>query len=150
MTFYKRLATQGAIGYTAAPGTYATIMAAPTVWMLTHMQLSVEYYIVIATIFWLAGLYVVDRALPEFETHDPSEIVLDEATSFAWVFLAIVPNFAQLCLGFVLFRLFDIYKPLGIASIEHTPGALPIMLDDLLAALYSCIVLHACIYSGLI
>jgi phosphatidylglycerophosphatase A len=146
MTFYKRLATQGNVGYTAAPGTYATVMAIPTVWVLTHMHLPLPCYITVASILWIAAWYVVNRALPEFTATDPSEIVLDEALSFTFVFVGIVPSLMQLCIGFVLFRLFDIYKPLGIAYIEQIEGAWGIMLDDLFAAVLSCACLHLLIY----
>jgi phosphatidylglycerophosphatase A len=149
MTLYKRLATQGAIGYTAAPGTFATVMAIPTVWVLTHMHLSLAYYLLIAVLLWAGAWYVIDRALPEFTDEDPSEIVLDEAMSFAFVFVGIVPTLMHLCIGFVLFRLFDIYKPFGIKHIEQIGGAWGIMLDDLLAALASCVCLHLLINVGM-
>lgn len=149
MTFYKRLATQGNVGYTAAPGTYATVMAIPTVWVLTHMQLALPYYIAIASALWMAAWYVVNRALPEFNDADPAEIVLDEALSFTFVFVGIVPSLMHLCIGFALFRVFDIYKPFGIAHLEQIGGAWGIMLDDLIAALLSCACLHLMIYAGI-
>lgn len=149
MTFYKRLATQGAIGYTAAPGTYATVMALPMVWVLAHMQLPMLYYLAIACLLWLAAWHVVERALPEFADHDPSQIVLDEAFGFLFVFVGIAPSLMQLAIGFVLFRLFDIYKPVGIADLEQIGGAWGIMLDDLAAALLSCACLHFMIYAGI-
>ena len=45
-------------------------------------------------------------------------------------------------LGFGLFRLFDIFKPLGIKRIQHTGKGLGVMIDDVLAAFYSAITLH--------
>lgn len=149
MTFYKRLATQGAVGYTAAPGTFATVMAIPTVWALTHMQLTLPCYVAIASALWIAAWYVIERALPEFADGDPAEIVLDEAFSFAFVFVGIVPSLTQLAIGFALFRIFDIYKPFGIARAEKINGACGIMLDDLIAALLSCACLHLLVYAGI-
>ena len=48
--------------------------------------------------------------------------------------------------GFVLFRLFDIFKPFGISKLQNLPGGLGCVADDLAAALASCIVLHLLLY----
>jgi len=47
-----------------------------------------------------------------------------------------------LLLGFILFRLFDIFKPLGIKKIQHVGQGLGVMIDDVLAALYGAIILN--------
>ncbi|MBI4652576.1 phosphatidylglycerophosphatase A, partial [Candidatus Desantisbacteria bacterium] len=48
--------------------------------------------------------------------------------------------------GFVLFRIFDIIKPLPINKIESLPGAHGVMLDDAAAGIYACLVLHGYIF----
>jgi phosphatidylglycerophosphatase A len=46
----------------------------------------------------------------------------------------------------MFFRLFDIYKPLGITYVERLGGATGIMLDDVVAALYANMLLHGLLY----
>ena len=48
--------------------------------------------------------------------------------------------------AFIMFRFFDIYKPLGIRKIEELPGAFGVLFDDVVAGVYSWIV----VYSGLV
>jgi len=54
----------------------------------------------------------------------------------------------NILIGFVLFRLFDIYKPLGIKKLEAIPKGWGVMLDDVLAGIYSNIVLQIYLYIG--
>ena len=48
--------------------------------------------------------------------------------------------------GFMLFRLFDIFKPLGISKLQNFPGGLGCVIDDVAAAAASCAVLHLVLY----
>src|SRR5690606_22713053 len=79
---------------------------------------------------------------------DPSEVNLDEFASVPLVFiglrdvLAVGPMWFVLLLGFVLFRFFDIAKPLGIRRLQRFIGGMGVLLDDVAAALASCVVLH--------
>lgn len=149
MNRYKQMATQGALGYSTAPGTYATLWTMPLVWWMTHMGLAWYYYLMLSSVLWLLATYVVARALSEFQDADPAEIVLDEMTSFPFVFLGLIPSYKDFFCGFVLFRLLDIYKPCGIKRLEAIGGAWGIMLDDLCAAVCSCVLLHVVHYLGL-
>jgi phosphatidylglycerophosphatase A len=80
---------------------------------------------------------------------DPGEVNLDEFIVMPLVFLgwqagppAAWPAWAVLGLGFGLFRLFDILKPLGIARLQRWPGGWGIVADDFAAALAACACLH--------
>lgn len=79
--------------------------------------------------------------------HDASKIVIDE-TLGVWITLLCVPfTWVNVLLAFVLFRFFDILKPLGIRAIDdnmHTPFS--VMLDDIVAGIYAAIVLQIIIY----
>lgn len=131
----KGIATQGAIGYTQAPGTVATIMSIPLLYFLKHLHMSQSLYLAISMIGLCCGLMIVHKALPYFNESDPSEIVIDEMIGFLFVFIAVDWHWITLLLGFVLFRLIDIYKPFGISFIERLHGAWGIMLDDVAAGL---------------
>jgi len=85
---------------------------------------------------------------------DPREVVADELAGQALTFLA-VPFFitAEIstrqilittALGFLFFRLFDIFKPWPIRKLEKLPAGWGVLTDDLLAGVFAAIVLLVC------
>lgn len=73
---------------------------------------------------------------------DNYRVVIDEVAGM-WISILFVPfSVPVLIAGFVLFRLFDIWKPLFIKKIEKLPGGTGVMLDDVIAGIYACAVLH--------
>lgn len=140
--FLRNVATQGAVGYGQAPGTVATLMMIPLIYFLGSLQLTHLQYIGIALGFITFGWFVAWHALPFFQEHDPSMIVIDEAVAFIALFCFLPVNIYTIIFGFILFRLFDIYKPLGISYIEELPRVAGIMCDDLAAAALANIVLQ--------
>jgi phosphatidylglycerophosphatase A len=92
---------------------------------------------VLAALLGAAGVLVCDRYMQRFgRADDPSEIVLDEVAG-QWLTVAFLGlGVAPYLLGFVLFRLFDIWKPWPVSwADQRLPGGLGVMADDLLAAL---------------
>jgi len=83
---------------------------------------------------------------------DPSRMVIDEFAGQAVVFFFIPfsgyfnHDIPLLLAGFILFRIFDITKPLAIKRLQHFPSGFGILLDDLLAGFYALI----CLYAGII
>jgi phosphatidylglycerophosphatase A len=79
---------------------------------------------------------------------DPGCIVLDEFVAMPLCFLgwqklaAIVPVYWVWILGLFLFRLLDIFKPLGIRWLQELPGGWGVVVDDLAAAMGACLLLH--------
>ena len=73
---------------------------------------------------------------------DPSRVVVDEMVG-VWIALLAAPsgNVWYALGAFALFRLFDIFKPLGIRRMESFPGGFGVMMDDILAGIYSFVVL---------
>jgi phosphatidylglycerophosphatase A len=73
---------------------------------------------------------------------DPARVVVDEMVG-VWIPLLAVSdgNLYYALLSFILFRLFDIFKPLGIRKMESFKGGVGIMMDDILAGIYSLILL---------
>jgi len=77
---------------------------------------------------------------------DPSKVVVDELIG-VWVAVLWIPAETQwLILGFILFRFFDIAKPLGIRQLEKIKGGWGVMLDDVGAGIYANIVLQVIVY----
>ncbi len=93
-------------------------------------------------LFALVGVKASDALIPEWGK-DPKQVVVDEMVG-VWIALLGMPlgNIYYLLAGFVLFRFFDIAKPLGIREVEKIGGGWGIMLDDVLAGVYANIVLQ--------
>lgn len=86
---------------------------------------------------WACG--VAGRALG---VHDHGGIVWDEVAAFLMVLPFAPPSLLGFVLAFALFRLFDIWKPFPIGWLDsRVPGGFGVMLDDVLAAGYSILVL---------
>lgn len=137
------------------PGTMGAILAT-VIWyilsfMLTTTQLAVTTLVLIILFTWL-GTWATKKLQP-YWGDDPSRVVVDEMVG-VWIPLllagdpAMKPWWALTAL--VLFRLFDIIKPFGIRSLDNRKGAIWVMLDDVLAGVYSAIVMAViiCIYNG--
>lgn len=94
-------------------------------------------------VFTIAGTWAVRRLSP-FWGSDPQKVVIDEMVG-VWVPLFAVPasDIWLALASFVLFRLFDILKPLGIRTLDRRKGAFYVMADDILAGVYSLIIIVA-------
>lgn len=148
---WLNLATLGPIGYLPAPGTMATLVTLLLVYALHVLHLSVTYYGFIVALLTIIGSFIITRALALLDRHDdPSEIVFDELLGTLLVFLAVPLNMNTVIIGFFLFRFLDITKILGISSCELLLGAWGIILDDLLAAIMTNIVLQLLVAYSLI
>ena len=94
-------------------------------------------------VFTIAGTWAVRRLSP-FWGSDPQKVVIDEMVG-VWVPLLAVPasDIWLALASFVLFRLFDILKPLDIRTLDRRKGAFYVMADDILAGVYSLIIIVA-------
>lgn len=89
---------------------------------------------------FFAGVWLSSRAENEFG-HDGGPIVIDELIG-QWITLIAVPHtYTGFVVGFFLFRLLDIWKPLGIRSSQKAPAGWGVMLDDLLAGILGAVIL---------
>ncbi len=109
------------------------------------------FMISVSLILFIAGWVATSRIEKKTGTHDLSLIVIDEVAA-VWMLATCMPiivyhlNWALA--AFVIFRIFDISKPWPIRWADRrVKGAWGVMLDDLLAALYSCIVLFFALMS---
>lgn len=86
----------------------------------------------------LAGVWASDRATVLFNDKDPSQAVVDEVMGQLLVFLFIpfTLSWGLILAGFLLFRLFDIWKPYPIDSLQSLPAGIGVCADDLLAGVY--------------
>ena len=128
-----------------APGTIGTLAAIPLYLLLAKLPL-IGYAIVVLLSF-MVGCWLCGEAAKQLGVHDFGGIVWDEFVGY-WITMFAAPaGWLWIALGFVLFRLFDIWKPWPIRTADkQVQGGLGIMLDDVLAGLYAWLCLQALAY----
>lgn len=124
-----------------APGTMGTLAAIPLAVALKLLPVPVFWPLLL--VFFLLGVHLCEVTSRRLGQHDPGGIVWDEMVAY-WLTVAFVPlHWAWLLAAFVLFRVFDIFKPWPIRWVEKRfGGGLGIMLDDIVAALYAMLLLQ--------
>lgn len=125
-----------------APGTFGTLAAIPL--YLVMQPLDLLGYLLLTAAFFVLGIWLSNQAIKVFNRDDPSEVVWDEVVGFLVTMIAAPAGWQWLLLGFVLFRIFDIWKPWPVSLADRKlHGGLGIMLDDVIAGIYALIVLQA-------
>ena len=131
-----------------APGTAGTLVAVP-LWVALSW-LSPAYYAIALLILILFGIWVCGRSAKLLGLHDCPGIVFDEIAGFLVAAAPLLPAlglssgplWAWLLGAFVLFRIFDVWKPWPIRQLDaKVHGGFGIMLDDLVAGAYAAIIL---------
>lgn len=94
--------------------------------------------LIVFLLFCLLGIWAASRATKLFRHKDPSQAVVDEVIGQLIVFLFIPFNSSWFFVlsGFLLFRLFDIWKPYPIDSLQNLPTGIGVCADDILAGVY--------------
>ncbi|MCA8869946.1 MAG: phosphatidylglycerophosphatase A [Rhodobacteraceae bacterium] len=137
-----------------APGTLGSLVALPLAWLLHYLggfpALGLASLAIFLLGWWATASYTRGR-----DNHDPGEVVIDEVVG-QWIALwplslglwlmgadpAVFPYPGWIG-GFLLFRLFDIWKPWPVSWADRQPTAFGVMLDDVLAGLMAAICLAA-------
>ena len=148
---YKTLATGFGSGYSPnAPGTMGALVGCLLLWgaNILVMDAPIEFHLILAIVIvitTLLGAFVTRQLEPEWG-EDPSKVVIDEIVG-VWITLLFIPiTGPNLLIGFCLFRLFDIWKPLGIRRLEAIPNGWGVMLDDVAAGIYANLCLQLGIF----
>ena len=131
-----------------APGTAATAAGIGFIYLL-HVPL----FIYICIILVLLGLSIPACSYVENQLNqkDPGILVIDEVVGVMIALCGLPLTWPVAIVGFFLFRAFDMFKIYPINRLEALPGGWGIMLDDVMAGLYTNIVLQIAIrYAGLI
>jgi phosphatidylglycerophosphatase A len=90
----------------------------------------------------LVGVATASSAAKHLRKKDPQNVVIDEVSGQLVAYFGIgsgSPNWKYLLLGFILFRVFDIWKPFPARQAESLPGGLGIMADDWIAGIYAAL-----------
>ena len=119
-----------------APGTFGTLAALPVVAVLCFFGPVVSGIAFIILFYVATWSSETSRIL--LKKDDPSEVVIDEAAGLLLTMYLLPLTWQSLLLGFILFRLFDIWKPFPIRWIDRKiKGGIGIVLDDLVAGIFA-------------
>jgi len=126
-----------------APGTWGTLVGSIILWMLWIGGILSTPLVLLALTIGVTVLgYWSITQLPDTWIHDDQRIVIDEVLGL-WVTMLWVPiNWKTILLSFILFRLFDIFKPLGIRSFDDMKSDFTVIVDDIVAGVYANITLQ--------
>ncbi|MEM6319935.1 MAG: phosphatidylglycerophosphatase A [Bacteroidota bacterium] len=153
---HKLIVTAFGAGYAPiAPGTMGALLACLLLWGVTYNSAIIENdyfqlgFFLVIVLTTLLGVWATQQLQAEWG-EDPSKVVIDEVVG-VWINLLFVPlNWQTILAGFVLFRFFDIAKPLGIRKMEAFENGWGVMLDDVLAGVYGNVVLQILLYANVI
>ena len=132
-----------------APGTIASVIAC-LIFLLLINVFNILIIFFCTLIVFCYSFIAINNSFDSFDSNDPQEIVIDEVVGQMLPLLAIpiyetlymAPKEYYCIAAFILFRLFDIWKPFPINYIDkNTEGSIGIMLDDILAGIYAIIIL---------
>jgi len=143
LTWSKLFATVGGAGWLpVAPGTWGAAVGVVSLLPFlnkTGMAMLPVLLPGAVALTWL-GAIVAHRLAPEWG-EDPKPFVMDEFVGLWVSLIGHVLNWQNLLVGFVLFRIFDILKPLGIRKLEDVPKGWGVMLDDVGAGIATNVLL---------
>lgn len=119
-----------------APGTWGSL-AAFLPWLLIR-NLPLPTYIAVMVLLFVAGFFVAGSAEKILDSPDAGCIVIDEILGMFITLSAAPGHPAAWVLGFILFRIFDIFKPFPVSWFDQRiHGGIGIMMDDVIAGLYA-------------
>lgn len=144
--FIKLISTFFGTGYLPfIPGTFGSAAGMALYFIIRHNSLLYACVLLVITIlgFWTAG-----KAAKIFNQKDPRCVVIDEAAGMLISLMFIPYDLKWVITGFLVFRLMDTLKPFPAARIERLHGSLGIMGDDIIAGIYTNIVLQIVLRLG--
>ena len=139
-----------------APGTVASFITCLIYILFFNLQINITFLILGTSIILIYSVYSIDEYKNSFSETDAKEIVIDEFIGQSIPVLTIYSFFEDDNVGififytfvsFVLFRLFDVWKPYPINKIDkNIKNGFGVILDDLVAGIYSIIILLTFIF----
>ncbi len=138
----KTIATFFGVGYfPLAPGTVTSAIIVLLYKLYLH-KLSWPLYLLILFLLFFLGIFTSASYSSELNDKDPRKITMDEAVGQLLVLFRMEKTWPLLLAGFLLFRFFDVIKIYPIKKVEALPKGWGIMMDDILAAVYTGITIH--------
>jgi len=139
------IASAGFIGFLPkAPGTIAslaTTLVFSIIYYSTYRILP-ELHVSAVCLIGIIGIITAAEVERQRSDDDPSCVVIDEVAGQLLTFLFLPVNISNLVLGFLAFRIYDIWKPFPVRRMESLKGGIGVMADDMLAGLYANLTLQ--------
>ncbi len=133
------------------PGTWGSL-ATVILWALATSQIPAPYRvlatIVAAVVVTLIGIPAATLVARASGLKDPQFVVIDEVAGQLVTLIAVPLAWKTFLAGFILFRVFDMWKPFPIRRLERLPEGTGIVVDDLGAGLYALAVMHLLLHFG--
>ena len=134
------------LGYVPkAPGTAGSLGALVIAWALReYVDVGPLVLGALGVVLAIPGIWAAGAVAKQVGRKDPQIVVVDEVVG-QWITLAGATqlNWKSWLGAFVLFRLFDIWKPPPVRQLERLPGGIGIVADDAMAGVYGALVLFA-------
>lgn len=124
-----------------APGTAGTLGAIPLYLLLRPCGPAVVLGVAIALA--AVGVWAADQVIARTGLKDPQIVVIDEVVGVLVTLAASAPTWTSLALGFVLFRVFDQWKPWPARQLESLHGGWGVVMDDVAAGAWGAAALGA-------
>jgi len=142
--FRTMLATFFYIGFLPkAPGSAATLAGIAISYALMS---NAALYIFVTVLVTAIGFAVGGQVEEAMGKKDPGCIVIDEVAGVMIAFYALPPTLPVMWTAFFLFRAFDMFKIFPGNKLEGLKGSAGIMLDDIVAGIYTCLVMHLALH----
>ncbi len=139
--FVLLCATGFGVGFSpVVPGTMGTLLAIPIWYFLSSIPFPL-YELTLVSFFFFSS-WISGQAEQYWCKKDDRRIVIDEIMGFLITMLWVPKTSLLICGGFLFFRFFDILKPFPIRRMERVKAGYGVVLDDVLAGVYSNIALH--------
>lgn len=124
-----------------APGTFGTLMAIPFYLALRLLPLS--YYLIALLFITIFASWLCSYLSRQIASHDHPGMCIDEFVGFFVTMINAPAGWGWILLGFILFRLFDIWKPWPISYLdEKVHGGFGMVLDDVVAGIFACAIIQ--------
>ena len=128
-----------------APGTWGSLLGV-ALFALFLAPLDWRWQLAVSIGFMILGTVAAEIAVLELESDDPSWIVVDEWAGM-WLSMVAIQGASGWVLAFFFFRTFDILKPFPAGRFEQLQGGVGIMADDVVAAGYTQVAVHAALWT---
>lgn len=134
----KFFASGFGIGYFPfASGTFGTLIGVLIYFLISKSS----FFVPIVVILFFFGVYISTKAEEVYHEKDSHKIVIDEIVGFFIALAFLPPSILYIIVGFFLYRFFDIIKPYPARLFQGFKGGFGVMLDDVVAGLYTNLIL---------
>ncbi|MCK9290368.1 MAG: phosphatidylglycerophosphatase A [Bacteroidales bacterium] len=157
MKRHKRIVTMLGVGYVPyAPGTAGSIVGVVLLFITNSLLIKLGFgttavlfiNLALTILVFLIGSYSIKKIQTKWE-YDDSKIVIDEVIGVWIAALALPLRLEYYLVALLLFRVFDIVKPLFIKKIDAIKSHWSVMLDDVLAGIYARVVIQFILFFNL-